>query len=243
MAKSEMTHNGTPKKKYSCIFFDLDHTLWDYETNSCDTLIELYSHYGLQEKGIAQCTDFTHQFRVINTKLWDLFDRGIITSEVIRRERFPQILEKFQIRDEKLCIDLAHDYITQCPKRGKLMPHAIETLDYLAQYYQLSVITNGFEEIQHCKLQAGNLTSYFDHIITSERAGHRKPSCEIFNFALNCYGVKNDQAIMIGDNLITDIGGACNAYIDAVFFNPEKIAHDGHKAYEIHSLSELQRFL
>jgi len=243
MAKSEMTHNGTPQKKYSCIFFDLDHTLWDYESNSCDTLNELYTQYNLKERGVTSCENLNTQFRLVNNKLWDLFDRGKITSDVIRKERFPQILAAFQIRDEKLCADLAHDYITECPKKGKLMPHAIETLDYLSQYYDMSVITNGFEEIQHCKLKAGSLTSYFDHIITSERAGNRKPSCEIFNFALSCHGIKNHQAIMIGDNLITDIGGACNAYIDAVFFNPEKNAHEGHYMREIHSLAELQGFL
>jgi YjjG family noncanonical pyrimidine nucleotidase len=242
MAKSQMTQNGTAKR-YSCIFFDLDHTLWDYETNSAETLDELYSQYDLQAKGVSSCDEFTRQFKVVNTKLWDQFDTGVITSDVIRTERFKRVLEPFGINDEGLCDDLTRDYLTLCPRKGHVMPHAVEILDYLSGQYKLSVITNGFEEIQHMKLQSSNLTSYFDHIITSQKAGCRKPSCDIFKFALDCYSIRHHQALMIGDNLITDIGGACNAYIDAVFFNPEKITHDGHSAYEINCLSELRRIL
>jgi YjjG family noncanonical pyrimidine nucleotidase len=243
MAKSELTRNGTFAKKYTCIFFDLDHTLWDYETNSRETLVELYNQYNLMARGIETCDEFTGQFKIINTKLWDLYDNGSITSEVIRNERFKQVLAPYYIIDQKLCDDLAHDYITQCPKKGNVMPYAVEVLDYLSEHYGLSVITNGFEEIQHTKLQSSKLNQYFDHIITSQKAGCRKPSCDIFNFALDCNSIKHHEALMVGDNLITDIGGASNAYIDAVYFNPEKNVHTGHSAYEIHCLSELRRIL
>jgi YjjG family noncanonical pyrimidine nucleotidase len=243
MAKSEMTRSDSSPKKYSCIFFDLDHTLWDYETNSRETLVELYNDYGLLAKGVSSCDDFTAQFSIVNTKLWDLYDRGLANSEVIRKERFKQILQAFNIREGKLCDDLSYDYLDLCPRKAHLMPHALEVLDYLSVHYKLSVITNGFDEIQNMKLQSTNLLPYFDHIVTSQRAGSRKPSCEIFNFALACNGIKNHQAIMVGDNLITDIGGACNAYIDAVFYNPEKIVNDGLYAHEIQSLAELREIL
>jgi len=243
MAKSEITQNGKSIKKYHSIFFDLDHTLWDYEANSKETLLELFQQYDLQVKGVDSGEKFAAEFNVVNTQLWNLFDRGSISSEALRKERFKQILQAFDIQDEKLGHDLSHDYLVECPKKGHLMPYAQEILDYLSVHYKLSVITNGFEEIQHQKLQSTNLLPYFDHVITSQRAGCRKPSCEIFNFALDCNGIKRHQAIMVGDNLITDIGGACNAYIDAVFFNPEKIEHEGHSAHEIHCLSELREIL
>jgi YjjG family noncanonical pyrimidine nucleotidase len=243
MAKSEITLSETSARKYACIFFDLDHTLWDYETNSGETLVELYDQYDLNAKGIDTSEDFTAQFKIVNTKLWELYDNGTITNDVIRNERFKQVLAPFGIVDQKLSDDLAHDYITECPKKGNVMPYALDVLDYLSGKYRLSVITNGFEEIQHTKLQSSKLNQYFDHIITSQKAGCRKPSCEIFNFALDCNSIKNHEALMVGDNLITDIGGACNAYIDAVFFNPEKQIHTGHSAYEIHCLSELRRIL
>jgi putative hydrolase of the HAD superfamily len=123
------------------------------------------------------------------------------------------------------------------------MPYAIEVLDYLKQRYKLAVITNGFEEIQHQKLSAGNLHGYFEHIITSQKAGHRKPSVEIFHYALKSNAVDCHEAIMIGDNLVTDVGGARNASIDPIFFNSEKIKHDETLDFEIHSLNELYTIL
>lgn len=231
------------KRKYACIFFDLDHTLWDYETNSKETLEELYDQYDLKSKGVDTKERFVAEFKKVNTVLWDLFDRGVITSDVIRKERFKQILEAFHAYEEKLVADLSHDYLAESPKKGNLIPYALDVLDYLIPQYKLGIITNGFEEIQFTKLSSGKLLPYFEHVITSQTAGCRKPSCEIFNFALQRHGIKHHEAIMIGDNLVTDIGGANSAYIDTVFFNPEKISHDSFMVHEINCLSELRRIL
>lgn len=231
-------------KKYSCIFFDLDHTLWDYETNSKETLEELYGQYNLFEKGVTHFKAFHQCFQDVNAKLWILYDTGKIDSEVIRKERFKQILENFNAYDEKLSRDISHDYLITCPKKGNLMPGASTVLKYLKdRSYQLSVITNGFEEIQHLKLTSGNLTNYFDHIITSQKAGHRKPAPEIFQFALDRHRIHNHEAMMIGDNLITDIGGAKNAGIDTVYYNPENIPHNESLHLEISKLEELLQIL
>ena len=234
---------ATTIKKYKCIFFDLDHTLWDYETNSRETLLELYHGYDLMSKGVEEFDDFLNQFKKINADLWYLYDRGLIDSDVIRKERFKQILEPFQAYEEKLSVNISKDYLHLCPKKGNLMPHALEVLNYLIQHYRLTIVTNGFEEIQQQKLSAGNLHRYFDHIITSQKAGHKKPSREIFECALERNGIKNHEAMMIGDNLITDIGGAKTASIDAVFFNSEEISHTESLDFEIRSLHELRTIL
>jgi YjjG family noncanonical pyrimidine nucleotidase len=184
-----------------------------------------------------------NQFKKVNTDLWYLYDRGLIDSEVIRKERFKKILEPFYAYDEKLSENLSWDYLDLCPKKGNLMPHALDVLNYLIQHYRLAIITNGFEEIQHQKLKAGSLHTYFDHVITSQKAGHKKPSREIFECALQSNGIKNHDAVMIGDNLITDIGGAKNASIDAVFFNSEQITHAQSLDFEIKSLHELRTIL
>ncbi|MGC3944876.1 MAG: YjjG family noncanonical pyrimidine nucleotidase [Chryseolinea sp.] len=230
-------------KKYCTVFFDLDHTLWDYETNSRATLTELHAVYGLGAKGIPEVELFLDQFRTVNNELWDLFDTGRIASDVIRKERFRRILGHFGVEDEKLDRDLSGDYLDQCPRKGQLMPYATEVLDYLAGRYRLTIITNGFDEIQQLKLAAGNLHRYFDHIITSQKAGHRKPAREIFEFALRHNGTQCHEAIMIGDNLITDIGGARSANIDAVFFNAEQRIHNEVLDFEITSLRELKSIL
>jgi YjjG family noncanonical pyrimidine nucleotidase len=230
-------------RPYKCIFFDLDHTLWDYDTNSCSTLRELYSAFGLQTLGITDCDSFEQQFKKVNLQLWDLYDRGLIGSEVIRRERFKQILQHFNINDEKLCIDLSAEYMQSCPRKGTLLPYALETLNYLSDRYSMTVVTNGFEEVQHIKLTAGNLHRFFTHIVTSQKAGYKKPSREIFDYAMKANNVLPNEVIMIGDNLVTDIGGARNAAIDTVFFNPERVAHDVAVKHEISSLAELQNIL
>lgn len=231
------------KTAYTCIFFDLDHTLWDYETNSKETLYELYDSYSLHSKGVHNSESFYLQFRKVNTYLWDLYDRGIISNEVIRNERFKRVLNFFHADEEKLCQDLSADYLRICPAKGTLMPCALEIVKYLSERYNLTVVTNGFEEIQHTKLTAGNLTGYFDHVITSQKAGYKKPARQIFEFALKLNGAACHQAIMIGDNLINDIGGARNAAIDTVFFNPEDIEHNEEVIHEIKHLKELHDIL
>jgi YjjG family noncanonical pyrimidine nucleotidase len=230
-------------KQYACIFFDLDHTLWDYETNARLTLQELYDQYDLFEQGVYTFDAFHRKFQEVNAALWYHFDRGSITSEVIRKERFKQILEAFGAHSVKLCMDLSHDYLNTCPLKGNLMPHAHETLQYLSQRYTLTIITNGFEEIQQLKLTAGNLHRYFNHIITSQKAGHRKPARQIFDFALQLNSIAANEAMMVGDNLVTDIGGARNAEIDGVLYNPEKLAHEETPFHEITCLSELRQIL
>lgn len=230
-------------RKYKCIFFDLDHTLWDYETNAKETLQELYFRYRLDQQGILSAQALYEQFTIVNNRLWELYDRGIIGSEVIRKERFRQILVHFGANDEKLCNDLSHDYFHTCPTKGNLIPYALETLEYLSKHYSLTVVTNGFDEIQQVKLRAGNLHAYFDHVVTSQKAGCKKPAREIFQYAMNANGVKAHEVVMIGDNLITDIGGARNASIDAIFFNPEGRVHDHETTHEITCLSQLPDIL
>ena len=230
-------------KPYKCIFFDLDHTLWDYETNSCDTLGEIYSNYRLFDLGVDDIQRFQERFRTVNTSLWDLYDRGLINSEVIRKERFKQILAHFSIVDERLCEDISVEYLYSCPKKANLVPRALETLEYLSVHYAMTVVTNGFEEIQNVKLTAGNIHRFFDHVVTSQKAGYKKPSPGIFEYAMQANGVKREEVIMIGDNLLTDIAGALNSSIDAVFYNPAKITHGVEVKHEINCLSELQRIL
>jgi len=231
------------KRQLKCIFFDLDHTLWDYETNSRETLYELFNTHSLLEKGVINFESFHREFKRVNAGLWELYDRGKIGSEVIREERFRQILQAFQADDRRLSDELSHEYLYACPKKGSLMPHALDTLQYLSGRYKLSIITNGFEEIQNTKLNSGNLHQFFDHIVTSQKAGHKKPAPEIFEYTLNKNGVAAHEAIMIGDNLITDIGGARNASIAHVFYNPDEVKHGEDVQIEINSLKELYALL
>lgn len=229
--------------QYQTIFFDLDHTLWDYETNSRETLVELYDQFNLLTRGVENIDQFHLHFREVNLTLWEQYDTGKIGSEVIRKERFKRILERFNAYDSTLSDQLSTEYLSICPAKCNLMPHAIDTLQYLSTRYSLTVITNGFEEIQKIKLKAGNLLSYFDHIITSQMCGYKKPAKEIFDYALSLHKTPAARAMMVGDNLITDIGGALNASIAGVYYNPDQLAHSATVSHEIQHLRELRTFL
>jgi YjjG family noncanonical pyrimidine nucleotidase len=234
MAKENMMKEKNTSRKYSCVFFDLDHTLWDYEKNSKETLGELYADYALASKGVTDEESFYRQFRKVNNELWDLYDRELIDHSFIRQERFKRILEKFSAYETKLSEDLSRDYLTRCPQKNNLIPYAEEVLAYL---------TNGFEAIQNIKLAAGKIDRYFQHIVTSQKAGHRKPSRKIFDYALDANKIQCCDVIMIGDNLATDMAGARGCTIDTVFFNPDKVKHDAHVDHEISCLSELKNIL
>ena len=227
---------------YKCLLFDLDHTLWDYETNSRKSLSELYKEFGLNNRGVDE-KQFLDTFYVINNELWDSYDRGLLHRDVIRNDRFHKILMALGVDDYKMSLDLSNEYIAQSPKKKNLMEGCKETLDYLRPKYPMVIVTNGFDEIQSTKLSSGGIEHYFTSIVTSARAGHKKPSKEIFEFALRENNASPREAIMIGDNLLTDIAGAINAKIDTVFFNPNKVKHNTHVSYEIESLRQLMNFL
>jgi putative hydrolase of the HAD superfamily len=241
-AEKKQSGNGV-RKSYKCVLFDLDHTLWDYETNARETLRELYAAYDLSAKGVTDVELFLSRFRTVNLALWDLYDTGRIDTPTLRRERFKQVLEPFGAYSERLGEDINRDYLATCPKKANLMPHALEILTYLRDKYTLTVVTNGFDEMQHTKIKAANLQWFFDHIVTSQTAGCKKPHRGIFDYALRSNAAACHEAIMIGDNLTTDMGGARDSSIDHVFFNPEKNPHEAVVTHEIACLSELRQIL
>src|SRR5690242_11263921 len=101
MAETDSMIMAFVREQIKCIFFDLDHTLWDYETNSRETLQELFKTYSLQEKGVTDFESFFMEFKRVNAALWELYDHGKIGSQVIREERFKQILEVFKAYQSK----------------------------------------------------------------------------------------------------------------------------------------------
>jgi YjjG family noncanonical pyrimidine nucleotidase len=230
-------------KSYKCILFDLDHTLWDYETNSREALSELYGQFGLKERGVSSESDFFQTFYRINNELWDLYDRGLLHRDVIRNERFHRILMEHGVEDYEMSLQFSDEYLKNSPRKKNLIEGCQQTLEYLHRKYQMVIVTNGFDEIQSTKLKSSGIQHYFKDIVTSARAGHKKPAKEIFEFALNENQVEAPDVIMIGDNLLTDIAGAKNAAIDTVFFNPGRTSHQTEVNFEIETLTELMNFL
>jgi putative hydrolase of the HAD superfamily len=227
--------------KYKHLFFDLDHTLWDFEANSKLTLQELYDTLELQSKGIDDFDLFQKNYLVHNDALWDRYRNGIIKVDELRWKRMSLTLLDFKIGDEMLAKEMAIKFLELLPTRKLLFPYAVEILQYLSQKnYHLHLITNGFEKVQHSKLKNSGIEKYFSAVITSESSNSLKPHKEIFDYALTKTGAQKKQSIMIGDSIEVDIQGAMNAGIDQVYVNHLNQSTSVHPTYTVYSLKELE---
>jgi putative hydrolase of the HAD superfamily len=230
-------------KQYKHLFFDLDHTLWDFEKNAAETIFHLYETFGLSQFGKFTSTDFYKKYSYINHRMWQQYHEGKITQQELRVQRFSRTLTKLGLEASQVPEGLHEAFTTICPTKTAVFPFTHETLAYLKKRYVLHIITNGFKDVQAIKMTASNLGQYFSEVITSECAGCTKPDKKIFEHALARAGVKASECLMIGDSLEADILGAKNAGIDQVFFNPTRKRHAQQVTYEISCLSQLQRIL
>lgn len=234
-------------KTYKHLFFDLDHTLWDYDTNASETLIELYDKFELVRLGVTSAIDFRDIFFRENEKLWTAMDAGKINKHYLRNNRFRIVLSAAQA-DMKAVTDtflkeINQFFLTVCSKKTSVIKGAFEVLDFCKGKYDLHIITNGFEEVQATKLAHSGLDIYFGEVITSERAGHKKPNAGIYHYALKHTNAQLDYSLMIGDNLLTDIKGAREFGMDQVYFNPMRQNHSEEVTKEITELTELMDLL
>lgn len=218
------------------IFFDLDHTLWDFDTNSALAFDKVFKN------------DFpdvvTHQFLKhyipINQQCWKLFQVDKITHDELRYQRLKQTFDAidYTISDGEI-EQIAQDYIHYLPEFNHLFEDAIDTLNYLKERYELHIITNGFAEVQFKKINNSNLSQYFKTVTNSEMAGAKKPNPVIFQHALHLANATKKESVMIGDSLEADVVGALDFGMQAIFFNPnrEEVTHN---SIEIATLAALK---
>ena len=231
---------------YKHIFFDLDHTLWDHNTNSRIALEEVYQLFDLQQMGVSSSRDFYLSFNEINHDLWDKYEAGRISQSELRHQRFRLIFSNLGVKNYKLCDTVSETYMNISTKKPNLLPNAHETLTYLQPKYPMHIITNGFDEVQSIKMEAGKITHFFREIITSQNSGYKKPDAGIFEFALKKIGASATECLMIGDSFQSDIVGASSVGMDTVFFNPDKGRNQEisiKPKYEISDLMELKGIL
>jgi putative hydrolase of the HAD superfamily len=241
-----MTNNrinsSQQNKGYRHLFFDLDHTIWDFEANSKQTLLQLYHDLNLKEKGIDDFEKFHKNYLVHNDKLWERYRNGFIKVDELRWKRMWLTLLDFKNGDESLAREMGNIFLELLPTRKILFPYTIEILSYLTQKkYQLHLITNGFEKTQHSKLKNSELDKFFKEVITSESSNSLKPHKEIFDYALSKTGAKKEESIMIGDSIEVDIQGAINAGIDQVYVN--HLSNNDHNikpTFTVYTLKELE---
>jgi putative hydrolase of the HAD superfamily len=229
--------------KYRHIFFDLDKTLWDFDTNSLETFRDLFKTYGLKRRGIESAEKFHTVYEFHNLALWEIYRQGKIEKADLNVKRFTLALEEYGIKDYELGRKMAMDYIHLSPTKTNLFPDTHRVLEYLKARYSLHIITNGFEEVQFRKLHHSSLSKYFTEVITSEDAGVKKPDPEIFNYALKRAGAGVTDSLMVGDDEEVDIAGAGGLGIDQVLVDFQNMVPGSKATYRIRSLDELTAIL
>jgi putative hydrolase of the HAD superfamily len=231
-----------PMSRYVHLFFDLDHTLWDFETNSRETLRELHRAEKLAERGIPDASEFIDAYEEVNHGLWRRYESGHIDRHVLRVLRFRNTLLRFGVKDDKLADRVGHDYLALTPKRTALMPGARELLTDLGERYSIHIITNGFHEVQLEKIKHSGLHEHLDLVLSSEMAGAKKPDPRIFSTALARTKSTPEQSLMIGDSAAADIEGARNAGWDQAHFAPNG-GGDAQATYILTRLDDLRVIL
>ncbi len=206
--------------KYSHLFFDLDNTLWDFNANSYDALYEALKKMDLLDKVGGYDRYFSIYYEV-NERLWELYRDNKITKNILRGLRFEESLELNHTPMPGIGDTLNEAYLTEMPKQLKLVPGALEVLDYLHYKYRMSIITNGFREVQVDKLIQTGLQKFFEKVFISEEIGAQKPHRKIFEHAVKSMNAPKRKSLMIGDSWDADIVGAKLFGIDQVYYCPQ----------------------
>lgn len=226
-------------RTYKHLFFDLDHTLWDFDRNSENTLKQLFDEYDLTSRGVPDFRSFMETYVLHNDRMWERFRNGFIKREELRWKRIWLTLLDFKIGDTALAYEMSAAYLEILPTQTLLTPFAKDLLDHCRGKYEMHLITNGFETTQWQKLQYSGIARYFGQVITSEKSDRPKPHREIFDYALQATGAVAENSIMIGDALDIDVLGASNAGWDQIYYNPARKQHDRKPTYEIGCWKEM----
>ncbi len=232
--------NITEMKHIQHVFFDLDHTLWDFEKNSALTFMRILDEHAVE----VSFNSFIETYKPINAHYWKLYREERVSKEKLRYDRLNETFKKLNYKASDTLINtLSEKYIEHLPGFNHLFDGTIELLEYLQEKYELHIITNGFEEVQTLKMQKSGILPYFKEIITSESVGVKKPNPKVFRYALEKANAEPGNSLMIGDNLEADIQGAldCNLSVIHCNFEKEKVTIDN--LISVTSLNEIMKYL
>jgi len=233
-------------RPYEHIIWDLDHTLWDFDTNSKETITELLHDFKLVGSPINNVSSFLVDYIRINRHCWDLYQMGKMDKATLRYTRFQQAFELHGVSvdsSRELSDEFCAEYVTRCPKKSALVEGTMDILEYLKEKgYKMCVMTNGFIEAQHVKMHVSGLNPYFNHVFISENLKAKKPDPKAYNAVLNALNTVVEKCIMIGDSASSDIQGAVNVGMDSIHFLP-KGKEETKATHSIEHLIEIKEIL
>lgn len=223
------------------IFIDLDRTLWDFDANSKETIQELFLKYKVNEK--SNFEEFFLVYKNINDKLWEDYRNKQIEKDILIWKRFYLSQKHFGIENIDIAKNFGEDYLTISPQKTKLIPYAIEILEYLHKSYNIFLVTNGFKEVQYLKIKNTNLEQYFDKVFTSEEVGCNKPNPCYFDFVIEKTKSNPAESVMIGDDINVDIIGAKAKGLKTIWCNFSNASSKDSPDFEVKSLLEIKNIL
>lgn len=206
--------------EYRSIFIDLDDTLWAFTENARDTFEEMYHRYRF-ERYFQSFDHFMELYVPKNLELWDLYGRHEISKDELNARRFSYPLLQVGVDDPALVKAYSDGFFAAIPYKRKLMPHAMEALEYLSGKYRLYILSNGFRELQEQKMRSAGILHYFRKIVLSEDIGAHKPFPAIFNFAMSATQSEFRTSLMIGDNWKNDVAGARDVGMGQGYYCPD----------------------
>jgi len=225
--------------KIKDVFFDLDRTLWDFEKNSEVALRILFEEFQLGES-IPSFKKFHGEYKRVNARFWKAYGEGKISQAELRAGRFRDTLAFFGVNNKTMGADMNAKYIAISPYQTHLFPSTKEVLlDLKEKNYRLHIITNGFKEVQHTKLEQSGLDEFFESVLCSEEVGKSKPHPSVFYEAMSRAQAKANQSVMIGDDFNADIIGAENVGIPGVLFDPNRKYIKNRTVNRIENLTEI----
>lgn len=228
---------------YKNLFIDLDDTLWDTYHNNKECLEELYADYRFG-RHYASFEAFFDVYMPHNIELWAKYRAGEIDRPTLILDRFLYVLRPLGITDEKEVLAINDDFLRRTTTKTRLIPGAIELLEYLRPSYRMYILSNGFREVQYLKLSNAGLAPYFDRMILSEDAQIQKPHKGIFDYALVNTNSRRAESLMIGDSWDADIVGARQSRIDQIWYNPDGLPAQGFEpTHTVRSLLEIRDIL
>ena len=228
------------------IFIDLDDTIWDFTANSHVSLEIMYRDLDIA-RIYPDYDAFSSAYYAKNSELWALYHHGKIEKDFLIIERYAHLLRTIGYNDidNRLAQRMNEYYLDTLALQTQLVPYAIELLDYLTRRgYNLYILSNGFIEVQHKKLQSAGIEDYFERMVLSDEIGINKPDRRLFDYALEVTHSQAADTLMIGDNYDADIMGAMQAGWGQIYFDRN---HRGITAQEpqhtVHSLKEVMDIL
>jgi len=225
--------------KLKHIFFDLDHTLWDFDRNSALAFERVF-----QSRNISiELPRFLEVYEPINFEYWKKYREEQVSKKELRRGRLIDTFKQFDTSYPLETIDkLAEAYIHELPGNNHLLDGAREILEYLSVNYTLHIITNGFTEVQNIKLNNSNIAHFFKTVTTSEEIGVKKPNPKVFYSALNKAQATVKESIMIGDTFEADVLGAEGVGMQSLFYNyRDEIIPDSYR--KVDALIDIKKHL